>query len=110
MQYFNDKQVVNKKNNSIEILIIFKICVKSYKDWYLLSDYIDSAKPLKSYLESDRRVNHYIERIFYYTNRAPDREPCSFVLKQINDIFSNVKLIYQMKTYFFKISFILFVK
>lgn len=38
-------------------------------------------------METDRRIGHYLERIYSYTNRVGHRGPCRLTLKKIEDLF-----------------------
>ena len=45
-------------------------------------------------MENDRRLNHYIERIYFYTSRAAEREVCKSVLDTLADVYPKVFLVY----------------
>lgn len=59
----------------------------SDKDWNILIKFLDAIKPIKAQLENDRRITHYLERIFSYINRVGHRGPCSLTLKKLEDLF-----------------------
>jgi hypothetical protein len=42
------------------------------------------------FLEKDRRLNHYIERIYFYTTRTVDRKACKDALDALADVFPKV--------------------
>ena len=44
-------------------------------------------RPIKRHVENDRRISHYIERIYAYTNRVSHRGPCRLALKKLEDLF-----------------------
>lgn len=44
-------------------------------------------RPIGKYIENDRRMAHYLERIFAYTNRVSHRGPCRLALKKLDDLF-----------------------
>ena len=47
--------------------------------------------PISRHLEGDRRLNHYLERIYFYSNRVMHRYCCSRVLDQLVVMFPQVK-------------------
>ena len=84
-------------NRYANFLIIFpiKFCVlkmqnSSDKDWSLLVKYFESLRPIKGHIENDRRVAHYLERIYSYTNRTCHRDSSALILNKLADLFPHV--------------------
>lgn len=65
----------------------------SDKEWELLDKTFQTLKPVSSLFESDRRIYHYLERVYSYVTRSPDREVCQLVYKQIEQLFPNVRVL-----------------
>ena len=55
-----------------------------------MNECLQVVKPLSKHIENDRRLNHYLERIFFYTNRSNARESCNQVLDSIASLFPQV--------------------
>ena len=66
----------------------------SDKEWELLNKALESLKPVSGLFENDRRIYHYLERVYSYVTRSSDREICQLVYRQIEELFPNVKLIF----------------
>lgn len=62
----------------------------SDQDWKTLNELINSLKKLSKYLDNDRRLYHYLERIYFYTSRALEREQCKNVFESLTDVFPKV--------------------
>ena len=59
----------------------------SDKDWNILCKYFDTLTPIRRHVENDRRMAHYLERIFAYTNRASNRTVCRQALNRLDQMF-----------------------
>lgn len=42
---------------------------KSDEDWIMLYDHFSTLQSIASFLESDKRIVHYLERLFYVANK-----------------------------------------
>lgn len=51
-------------------VIYFYLKNKRDEDWIVLYEYFSALRPLASQLEADKRIIHYLERIFYVANRS----------------------------------------
>jgi hypothetical protein len=65
----------------------------SDQDWNFLNELFTTLNPISSHLEGDRRLNHYLERIYFYANRVMHRYCCSNVLNQLVEMFPQVNLL-----------------
>ena len=65
----------------------------SDNDWKLLKDLLEIIKPISKHLESDKRLSHYLERIYFYSNRVIHRENCVNVLNLVTNMFPQVSLV-----------------
>jgi hypothetical protein len=62
----------------------------SDKDWSYLLKYFELLRPIRKQLESDRRVSHYLERIYSYLYRNSHKNSCSLIIRKLSDLFPNV--------------------
>ncbi len=96
-----DTELVEIKNDLIKV-IVNTLMLNNDKDWNVLIKYLDSLRPLRKCVENDRRIAHYLERIYSYTNRVGHRGPCRLTLKKLEDLFpssmGNLKSLNKQRT------------
>ena len=91
-QHVNEQWVRKFCHFYLRIVNFLKVCIQnsSDKDWNLLGKYFESLRPIKSHIEHDRRVAHYLERIYSYTNRTCHRDSSALILNKLADLFPHV--------------------
>lgn len=79
-------QINDLKNELIKI-IVNTLMVNTDDAWQNLSSCFQQIQPMIEEFESDRRLYHYLERIYFYSCRAVYRKSCSDLLDLVSSMF-----------------------